>query len=829
MNYQRKFDFFIKELNKNKSNITKVFFSIFISLLIFSSVLILKNSIEKQIDKNSRVLLGGDIELSSKNKAISSDFLNKLKDSFIVTEVVEFTSIIRTNKDKSQTTRFKAVDNLYPLIGEIKVFPSDSLKILQTEPDSILIDETTKNNLDLKLGDKIKIQGISFKIIGIIESLPDISGFFLFGDLALINTSSLEGLKINNLGSFLNFKYKMVRKDNNRKLLSNLDENQNTVIKFPKDVSQNLKKIIENFIYFLSIISASSILISGIGLKNSLFSFLSDNQFKIAIYKSLGLSSRNIKNLYYLQTLVMLTFCSICTYILGLLIISFLDYSILNFLNFELNVKFNIYEFLIIQFFSIVIFFIFAKPVLDSIDQIKVVDLFRNSRSHLSLNYTKKSVLEITIFSTIFIFSFCFLNTKPQQTAIFFIFFTIISLFYYFFSKFYIFILNKITNDKNLFVKIGVKNLKSFSSLNSIVIMTMGLGTTILFFLGFLSSNINKELSSAIPENAPNYFFLGIQESELNLFKEKIGEIDNEAKQIIVPMISARIERINNKKPREFINDKNKSFWFINGERRISWTKYPPVNNPVVKGKWWDDDNNNYLKLSLDSKVADDLNLKIGDSMTFNIYGNSVSGIIKNFRKVDYKDLNVNFAILFNPEYASKIPHEFISTVKFKNEDLVNLSNLLIELPNITYVKLSEYINKTKTFLNQLFTVSMLISGIVILIGLIVISNAVSVIGDLKIYQNLVLTILGFGKFNIIILVIFETLILFIPTIFSSLLFSLIISKFFIMNFLSMNWYFSMYVPLIISSLFLLSLFLTLLLSNRKYLKLNVYSLLRNG
>ena len=324
-------------------------------------------------------------------------------------------------------------------------------------------------------------------------------------------------------------------------------------------------------------------------------------------------------------------------------------------------------------------------------------------------------------------------------------------------------------------------------------------------------------------------FFLGIQESELNLFKEQIRNIDNEAKQIVVPMISGRIERINNKNPREFINDQNKSFWFIKGERRISWTKYPPTNNPVVKGKWWDDDDNDYLKLSLDSKVADNLNLKIGDSITFNIYGNSVSGIIKNFRKVDYKDLNVNFAILFNPEYASKIPHEFISTVKFKNEDVVNLSNLLRELPNITYVKLSEYINKTKTFLDQLFAVSMMISGIVILIGLIVISNAVSVIGNLKIYQNLVLTILGFGKSNIIKLIVFESLILFIPTIFSSLLFSLIISKIFIMNFLSINWYFSIHVPLIISSLFLLALFLTLLLSNRKYLNLNVYSLLRNG
>ena len=73
-----------------------------------------------------------------------------------------------------------------------------------------------------------------------------------------------------------------------------------------------------------------------------------------------------------------------------------------------------------------------------------------------------------------------------------------------------------------------------------------------------------------------------------------------------------------------------------------------------------------------------------------------------------------------------------MSTVKFENEQSANLSNLLRKLPTITYIKLSEYINKTKNFLNNLFMVSILISAIVILIGLIVISNAVSVIGNLK-------------------------------------------------------------------------------------------------
>ncbi len=736
----------IKDLNKNKSKISKVFFTVFISLLIFSSVTILKNSIEDEINDNSKVYLGGDLELSSKNKALNNDLIKELKKKFFITEVIEFTSILRTKSEESKTTRIKVIDNLYPLLGDVTVEPSNSFDLLKTKPDSILVDKTTKKNLDLKIGDKVKIQNISFEIIGVIESLPDIGDFFLFGDQALINYSSFKNLKINNLGSFINFKYKMVKKDNNSILPEKIIKDKSLTVKYPENVSQNLKRTIENFIYFLSIVAASAILISGIGLKNSLYSFFSDNQYNIAIYKSLGLSSQNIKALYYTQTLIILIFCSFFSYVIGLFIIFFLDHSFLNFLNIQLTIKFQIYEYMIIQFFSVLIFFIFAKPVLDSIEQIKVSNLFRNSKSHLNISYTSKSIFEMCILLLIFIGFFCVLNVKPQQTGMFFFFFIIVSFFYYFLSKIYILFLGKMKNTQNIFLKMAIKNLKAYRSLNSLMIVTMGLGMTILFFLGNLSSNISKELNTSIPKNAPDYFFLGIQENQLNLFSEQIREIDYNAKPIIVPIISARIEAINNKNPKELIDENNKSFWFINGERRISWVKEPPLNNPVVEGQWWYDDDKNNLKLSLDYKVAKNLKLKIGDSITFNIFGNSVSGIITNFRKVDYRDLNINFAILFNPAYASIIPHEFLSTVKFDEDELVNLSELLRNLPAITYIKLSEYINKTKNFLNTLFIVSILISTVVILIGLIVISNAINVIGNLKVYQNLVFRIIGFEK-----------------------------------------------------------------------------------
>ena len=107
--------FFAKELNKNKSKISRVFFSIFISLLVFSSVTILNNSVENIVKNNARILLGADVELSTKNKALDLNLLEELKESFFMTKVIEFTSIVRTESQASKTTRIKVIDNFYQL------------------------------------------------------------------------------------------------------------------------------------------------------------------------------------------------------------------------------------------------------------------------------------------------------------------------------------------------------------------------------------------------------------------------------------------------------------------------------------------------------------------------------------------------------------------------------------------------------------------------------------------------------------------------------------------------------------------------------------------
>ena len=164
-------------------------------------------------------------------------------------------------------------------------------------------------------------------------------------------------------------------------------------------------------------------------------------------------------------------------------------------------------------------------------------------------------------------------------------------------------------------------------------------------------------------------------------------------------------------------------------DRRISWSDEIPKDNPLTQGKWWDLSSPDKLQISLDSKVAQDFGVKIGDIFTLNIYGREIDGEVVNFRLVDYRDLSINFAMLLNPQFANKIPHEYLSTVKFNNIDKFDDINFLDEFPSVSIVKISDYLKKVTDVLNKVFIAVIIISTVTVIIGLVVISSAIIVQG----------------------------------------------------------------------------------------------------
>ena len=380
----------------------------------------------------------------------------------------------------------------------------------------------------------------------------------------------------------------------------------------------------------------------------------------------------------------------------------------------------------------------------------------------------------------------------------------------------------------NISLKTSVKNITQAKSITPITIMSLGLGVTLLLTLALVGTNFKREIAKSIPAIAPDYFFLGIQQEDKNIFQKTIISMDPSVKLEVVPIISSAITKINGIDPNTYIQPSNDSYWVISRERRSSWADVTPEDNPIVAGTWWDLNRSDQLQISLDAKVARDFGIRLGDTFTLNMYGREITGTIINFRAVDYRDLNINFAMLFNPSFAKNIPHEFLATAKFTDSQQFQESRMLDALPSLSMIKIADYLNKVTAILNQIFIAVLLISAVTVIIGLIVISSAIMVQGKIKEFQNLIFKILGFSQREVILSSVIEFLIIFSSVILIACLFAILGSKFIIETIFNLVWILDISILFYLTGSIGVVTLILIMLTNIRYLNPKVYPLIRN-
>ena len=569
-------------------------------------------------------------------------------------------------------------------------------------------------------------------------------------------------------------------------------------------------------------------LIAGIGIANTLLSFLNQNNMSIAVRKAVGFYSGNIKNLYYLQLLILLLIITTFAYGLSFLIVPIVDQYLSDGLGLNISPVFSLLNYLKIFLVGLLTLVIFSIPTISSIDQVKASNLFRNVFQNLEFYYSKKSIFLSLILLSILILLFSVGSERPIYSIGYFGAFFVCLIVFYLLSKIIIYFLKRFKFTSNISLKVSIKNITQSKSITPITIMSLGLGVTLLLTLALVGTNFQREISKSIPDIAPDYFFVGIQNEEKDLFEKNILSMDPKANIEVVPMVSSGIVKINGVNPNTYIKPENDSYWVIGSDRRSSWTEEVPKDNPITEGEWWDLSKPDQLQISLDAKVAKDLNIKLGDVFTLNIYGREIDGEIVNFRAVDYRDLNINFAMLFNPQFANKIPHEYLATAKFENLEKFDEILMLESLPSLSMIKIADYLNKVTDVLNKVFIAVTLISAVTIVIGLIVISSTIIVQGKVKQFQNLIFKILGFSKKEILFSSIIEFVISFISIILFSTIFAVITSKYIIESIFQLKWSFDFILFANISISIALVTLVLIILTNLRYLNPKVYPLVRN-
>ena len=826
----------LKDLSRNYKKIFSIIITLFISLFILSSILTIEDSLKKELNDNAKDLLGGDIEIDYNRTKGNLDLIDEVSKIATVSQMVEFSTMISTldrSNNQSLFTRVKTIDEQYPLYGSVTYAPSGALDRIHKEKNTILVNENIFKSLKLKVEEKIKVQDQVFTVVGMVKTVPDVSGFVAFGDFALAGKQTLDLIKLN-IGSFLNYEYKVKfnEGDNSldlrKKIKDIFKEDQKVILRYPENSASGLKRIINNFSQFLSLVSISAMLIAGIGIANTLLSFINQNNMSIAVRKAVGFFSLNIKTIYYLQLFILLTIITLISYALSFLFVPIANVYISKGLGLSIEPLFSTLNILKVFSVGLLVLIIFSIPTINAIDQVKASNLFRNVFQNLQFYYSKKSIVLSIILLFLLVLLFTIGSANPIYSLSYFGAFFICLIIFFMLSRVIIYFLKKFKSNTNIPLKVSIKNITQTKSVTPITVMSLGLGVTLLLTLAMVGTNFKREIGKSIPEIAPDYFFVGIQQNEKDTFVQKIFSMEKDVNLEVVPIITSGITKINGKDPKSFIKPSNDSYWVIRSERRSSWLDIAPKDNPIVKGEWWDQMKPNQLQISLDAKVARDFGINIGDVFTLNIYGKEVEGEIVNFRDVDYRDLSINFAMLFNPQYAKNIPHEYLATAKFKDVNNFNEINMIKSLPSLSIIKIADYLTKVSAILNQVFVAVTLISAITIIIGLIVISSAIMVQGKIKEFQNLVFKILGFSKKEIIFSSIIEFLIMFKSVILIAVFFAVLGSYFIIEKIFELNWQFDFKSLIVLGFSIGLVTLLLIILTNLKFLSPKVYPMIRN-
>ena len=840
MFYLREFYFIhhyaVRDIKRNFKSLWIIFITLFISLFLLSSIFTIKKSLNYEIETNSKELLGGDLEISSGIHPLSEEIIEKISESGQLSQTVKFHTMVSREDKGSIFTDVRAIDKYYPLYGSIQTNPNESSQtlFLGSSNPSILINENIQNQFELEVGDNITILNKKFTVQGIILSVPNLDGAMIYGEFALISKSEFEKFNLTSAGSFLDYDYRLKIKNNENtqpqieKIKSLINDDKTIKIRTPRDGSQNLRRTINNFFHFLSLVSVSAMFIAGVGISNTFLSFVNKKFLSIAIQKSLGFFSRTIQLIYFYEILLILFSTSILSYLLGLLSPIIANIFIPASLNIDLQFTLSFLDYFNLLFIGLLVVLIFSIPTLYSINLIKATSLFRNVFQQINLFFSFGNILFLIILSVLFIVYFIFQTDEKIYTFFYFISFFASILVFFIVSFFLIFIFRHFFNYPSNSFKIAKRNIAAKKSLAPIITISLGVGFTLLLMLSLVSSNLKREIAESIPDIAPDIFFVSINKDDKERLALFITTLDQNAIVEFQPVISASFVSLNSVPIDTIIQPNNNSAWAIEGDRRISWYDNPQTTNSITQGEWWTKNDSEELFISIDSKIASDFRIKINDQITLNILGREIVGTVKNFRKVDYRDLSINFAIIINDSFVDKLPYEYIGTLSSNLSINEIQSKILKQFPNISVIKIGNILSKISIILNKILIAVTSISLVIVAIGLIVIISAILVQTNLRTYQNLIYKILGINFSTLVKAACLEFLFIYLSIIFFAITIAALGSYYIVENIFRLEWIFDLNLTLTFTMATGIITFILILITNKNTFNPPVYPLIRN-
>ncbi len=711
--------------------------------------------------QKGRVILGGDMSFELVQREATAQERAVLAAHGKLAQVALMRAMARMASGQSALVEIKAVDSAYPTQGSVGLDPPKPLSDVLALRDGVYgvaADPTITARLGLEIGDRFKIGAQTFELRADLTSEPDkLAGGIGFGPRVLMSQDGLRATQLLMPGALVKWLYRLSMAADMPPSDAELAAVAASVrtalphagfeISTRKNVSPEFSRGLERFSQFLTLVGLTSLIIGGVGVANAVHVFVERKKPTIATLKAVGATGGFVFMIMLAEVMLMAAIGMAIGVVAGSVLPFLLDAAFSTLIPFPLAPSIYPSDIGAGLLYGTLTALTFSLVPLGRAHDVPTSALFRDEvapeatrvrRRYLAfagvavaglaaavLVFTTDRRLALTYLAACF-GGFLFLRAAAALLMA---------------------AARRAPHMRRVELRLALGNLHRPGALTPSIVMSLGLGLTLLVGLTLIDANLRRELDHSRAGVTPSFFFLGIPQSETARFRDFFTERAKAGKLELVPMLRGRITALKGV-PAEKAKVKEKAAWALLGDRGITFAKTIPAGSKLVAGKWWDADYMGPPLVSLAADVADGLGLDVGDKITVNVLGRSVTARVANLRHVDWRDLGINFVLVFSPNTFAGAPYSDLATVTFPKGDDASRDMALVRdvakaFPAIVSLRVKDALDAIKDVVDQLSLAVRGAASVALIAATLVLGGALAAGQQTRLYDSVVLKVLG--------------------------------------------------------------------------------------
>lgn len=262
--------------------------------------------------------------------------------------------------------------------------------------------------------------------------------------------------------------------------------------------------------------------------------------------------------------------------------------------------------------------------------------------------------------------------------------------------------------------------------------LTMSL--LLLTTLWLVKTDLLSDWNRVIPTDAPNVFAFNISASDKDAYQAQIEPLNPSS---MFPIARGRVTQINGQSAADYAGGEQASD-SLRREVNFTWDSKLPDYNTVIEGEWRGNQG-----VSVESEVASDLGLTLGDSLTFAINGLDVTATVNSIRNVEWREMKPNFYFIFTPDVMADFPATWLVSYRVNEQQQTLLNQLSKQFPTVSVIDMRSMLEKIQDLLSQIVWAISILALFGVAAGVLLIATLLKLSLNQRIQEMTLYRILG--------------------------------------------------------------------------------------